>query len=407
MPSSQLSPRILDLFGRGAQIALNAPAQWLDELDRATLSAPHMQPIAEDPVLRESTRRANRSNLEHWAAANVRAPGAPVSPNLGPEMLDSTRDLVRRGLSEAGVYAIRAGQNTTWLRWMEIVFSLTADVGDIRELLDASSRSISQFIDATIEAVSEQIQLERHELTSGTHAERRELIALLMDGAPVPRERAESRLGYRLDQAHTAAVIWSTEPNPDPGALEAAAEALMRGLGARQRLTVIASAGTVWMWTAAPGTAKPPPAHALAAIPAHPEIRVAVGTQRPGLDGFRRSHLEAVASQRMLARLGSTQQLATFSEVQLVALATTDPDQAEEFVQRTLGDLSGADPEIRATVRTYLHKQSNIAATASALHAHRNTVLRRLTRAEQLLPRPLADSAVQVAVALDILYWRG
>jgi DNA-binding PucR family transcriptional regulator len=406
MPSSQLSPRILDLFGRGAQIALNAPAQWLDELDRATLSAPHMQPIAEDPVLRESTRRANRSNLEHWAAANVRAPGAPVSPNLGPEMLDSTRNLVRRGLSEAGVYAFRAGQNTTWLRWMEIVFSLTADVGDIRELLDASSRSISQFIDATIEAVSAQIQLERHELTSGTHAERRELIALLMDGAPVPRERAESRLGYRLDQAHTAAVIWSTEPNPDPGALEAAAEALMRGLGARQRLTVIASAGAVWMWTAAPGTAKPQ-AHALAAIPADPGIRVAVGTQRPGLDGFRRSHLEAVACQRMLARLGSPQRLATFSEVQLVALATTDPDQAEEFVQRTLGDLSGADPEIRATVRTFLHKQSNIVATASALHAHRNTVLRRLTRAEQLLPRPLADSAVQVAVALDILYWRG
>jgi DNA-binding PucR family transcriptional regulator len=230
------------------------------------------------------------------------------------------------------------------------------------------------------------------------------LFARLGAAARGHAERAESRLGYRLNQAHTAAVIWSDEPNPDPGALQAAAEAVMRSLAAHQRLTVIASAGTVWMWTGAP---RPPQAQTLAAIPAQPGIRVAVGTRRPDLDGFRRSHLEAVASQRMLTRLGSTQRLATFDEIQLVALATTDPDRAEEFVQCTLGDLAGAAPEIPATVRAYLQEQSNVARAASALHAHRNTVLRRLTRAEQLLPRPLAESAVQVAVALDILYWRG
>jgi DNA-binding PucR family transcriptional regulator len=192
------------------------------------------------------------------------------------------------------------------------------------------------------------------------------LFARLGAAARGPAERAESRLGYRLNQAHTAAVIWSDEPNPDPGALQAAAEAVMRALAAHQRLTVIASAGTVWMWTAAP---RPPQAQTLAAIPAQPGIRV--------------------------------------DEIHLVALASTDPDRAEEFVQCTLGDLAGAAPEIPATVRAYLQEQSNVARAASALHAHRNTVLRRLTRAEQLLPRPLAESAVQVAVALDILYWRG
>ena len=34
-------------------------------------------------------------------------------------------------------------------------------------------------------------------------------------------------------------------------------------------------------------------------------------------------------------------------------------------------------------------------------------LVRRLARADELLPRPLADNVVDVAVALDVLRWRG
>jgi DNA-binding PucR family transcriptional regulator len=34
-------------------------------------------------------------------------------------------------------------------------------------------------------------------------------------------------------------------------------------------------------------------------------------------------------------------------------------------------------------------------------------VLRRLTRADELLPRPLADDVLGVAAALEVLRWRG
>lgn len=47
-----------------------------------------------------------------------------------------------------------------------------------------------------------------------------------------------------------------------------------------------------------------------------------------------------------------------------------------------------------------------IARGDTALH-HRNTLLRQLSRADQLLPQPLGDNSVNVAVALDVLYWRG
>jgi DNA-binding PucR family transcriptional regulator len=37
---------------------------------------------------------------------------------------------------------------------------------------------------------------------------------------------------------------------------------------------------------------------------------------------------------------------------------------------------------------------------------HRNTLLRRLARADTLLPRPLLERSVQVAVALEAVRWR-
>ncbi|MFC7572540.1 helix-turn-helix domain-containing protein [Klenkia terrae] len=55
---------------------------------------------------------------------------------------------------------------------------------------------------------------------------------------------------------------------------------------------------------------------------------------------------------------------------------------------------------------TYVRSLGSTTATAHALFTHRNTVLRRLSRADELLPRPLAEHAVAVAAALDLLRWR-
>ena len=49
----------------------------------------------------------------------------------------------------------------------------------------------------------------------------------------------------------------------------------------------------------------------------------------------------------------------------------------------------------------------NTSRTAERLYTHRNTVLRRLARADELLPCPLAENVVSVAAALEVLRWRG
>ena len=90
-------------------------------------------------------------------------------------------------------------------------------------------------------------EIEREELTRGTHAERREAVALILEGAPITRRRAEARLGYALNQSHTAAVLWTDQPDSDTRALDRAVDALGQVTGTRP-LNVIASAATRWVW---------------------------------------------------------------------------------------------------------------------------------------------------------------
>ena len=59
------------------------------------------------------------------------------------------------------------------------------------------------------------------------------------------------------------------------------------------------------------------------------------------------------------------------------------------------------------TVRVFVDSQCNASRAAARLYTHRNTLLRRLARADELLPRPLAEHSVSVAVALDVLRWTG
>lgn len=396
------SPRVRDLIRQCAQIVVNPRQDWLDEFDTAVLAA--NPEISSDPELAAAIVRSNHANLFFWGTANVRDPGAPVPPNTGPEPLSIARELVRRGVSTFPLDAYRVGEGVAWRRLMEIAFSLTSDPAELHEMLDVCSRSVSDFVDATLAGIATQIELERDELTRGTHAERRETVALLLEGAPIPRQRAEARLGYALTGTHTAAVIWSEDPEGDLSGLDRAAESFGQACGDPRPLSVPASSATRWVWAAG----------ALTGISAlnndtdsFSTVRIAIGPTADGLDGFRRSHFDAITTQQMMARLHSPQQIAQFSDIELVALLTAEPDRAAEFVNHHLGDLESADHELRETVRVFVNEQCNASRAAAKLYLHRNTLLRRLARADELLPRPLAENSVAVAVALDVLRWHG
>jgi DNA-binding PucR family transcriptional regulator len=395
------SPAVAELIRTGASLLLAGPDAVFAEVDAAVFPDPD-HPVAADPVLAAAVRRNNRANLVHWAQANVADPGAPVPANLGPQVLSVARDLVRRGLDADALHGYRIGQNVAWRRWMALCFELTADPEELQELLDVSARSIFTFVDATLAGIAEQIERERGELTRGTHAQRLEVVSLILEGAPIGIERASTRLNYALDRTHSAAIVWSDRPDADPAVLEEAAEAVGRAAGARP-LTVVPSASALWVWVA--GRDGPDAVAVEAALAELPEVRVALGPAVRGIAGFRRSHLDALATQRLMHRT-ATPAVASYDAVQVVALATQDEERADEFVTRTLGDFATAPAELRETARVYLREQSNATQTARVLFTHRNTVLARLARMEQLLPAPLEGRVLQVALALEILRWR-
>ncbi|MCY1434250.1 hypothetical protein D9M71_503060 [compost metagenome] len=56
-------------------------------------------------------------------------------------------------------------------------------------------------------------------------------------------------------------------------------------------------------------------------------------------------------------------------------------------------------------MHAFLANGCNITQTAEALGTHRNTLLRRLERAQDLLPVQLADHRIQIAAALELVIW--
>lgn len=399
VPAESPPDAVLDLIRRTAVSVLQNLPEEIGDLDAATLSAYGMAPVAADPELSAATVRVNHSNVTFWLHANIARPGEPVPANTGREVLDYFRNAVRRGLDSTGLDAFRTGQNAAWLRWMPAVFALTDDLDDARIALQITAESSADFVDRTIRAVSEAIRSEREELLRSSQAEKREIVELIVAGQAISPERATRVLGYHLHASHTAFVVWTPDADPDSGLLADTARDIAAAWGATRTLTVVPSAGSLWVWVDAA-----PSGFAASRIP--DRLQVAIGSHGHGLEGFRSSHLEAVTVQQMLARLDSPRRIATIDDIALVNLATKDPIAADDFMRRTLGELTAADAGIREVLRVHLHEGSSVSRTAAALHMHRNTVVRHVAKAVQLLPRPL-DDPIAVAVALDIAHWRG
>lgn len=405
MPWPHPPERVRDLMRQGAEMFIQRHAEWLDAFRNASQSASGMEAVVADPVLLAESERATLATALRWASANVTNPGEPVEPSLDPATLDIARDLVRRGLNESSLAAYRIGQATAWRICLDISFSLTSDTSELRELLDLFSHSLSDFVEGSLAAIADRMQAERDELIRGSHPERREVVALILEGAPIPIERAEARLGYKLSQTHTAAVVWSTRADSDLSQLEQAVGALARRARSRPPMTIVPGAATIWAWL--PAEVDLDPQQLERDLEPFPGVRIALGSTAFGIEGFRRSHLDAATTQRALAELESDRRVATFDEIQLAALITSDRDRADQFVRQTLGDLANADAELRDTVLTFVQEQGNVTRTAARMYTHRNTVLRRLARAGELLPKPLSDNALHVAAALDVAKWRG
>ncbi|MER5539568.1 PucR family transcriptional regulator [Streptomyces mirabilis] len=366
--------------------------------------------LAEDPTLAAESRASSRANALRMLTTLQRRPGEPVPRGAPLETLDLARALVRRGIElEVLVQSYRRGHDAAWRRWMDVAAATIEERGELVAVLRESSALLSDYLDGALDAAITRMQQERQDLFSGELALRAETIRLLLDGAPISADRAGRRLDYDLDAQHTAVVLWADPPGEAHGVLEQTAGLLAAAAHARRPLTLPAGTSTLWAWIA---TRHTPDWDALHKAMSHaaPGVRAVLGPSRDGPTGFRRSHSAALAAQRLLGDNPDGDRLTAYQDVEVVALAGHDVQQASEFVTSTLGPLCGTDPALatlRLTLRVYLEEGGNAPRTAERLHTHRNTVLQRVARAESLLGYRLAERRLAVSLALELLHRLG
>lgn len=398
-----LTNGVEDLIRAVSTRALDPENGVLAEVEAAALG-PIQERFVNFPTLTEETLASTRQNVTYWLRSMQSSPMNRPEPTLVAPVIGLARTLTRRGAAQDLWAAYSAGREALWRAWMRLAFESAPDLETLNDALNVASTSLSRWVDETVSQINTFVEQENTNRAGATHELKLQTATRILDGTPIDEELAAYRLKYPLTGDHIASILWTDPAAPDQPALRQVAErfAACAAEHEAKALVVPATSSSMWVWVNNPnGDAKE---RLVPILAGSPQVRLALGSTSAGIDGFRRSHYEAVETQRLMARVGNVQ-MASFDDVSLAALGAHNEQAAREFVARVLGDLGTADNELRDTVRVYIRRMYNASKTADEVYAHRNTVFHRIQRAEELLPRPLALSGVEVGVALELQRW--
>jgi DNA-binding PucR family transcriptional regulator len=402
-----LSDHVASRIAEIAELQLRDADALADAIGTAILDSAPV--LAQDLALTAEMHASNRANIRRFLLKQVADPGQAPPLEIPPEALDLARSMVRRSV-DLGVLAnaYRRGQNVAWQRWMDTALAIVP-ADELPEFLTASASLLFSFVDNILTGLIAQIEHEREALLGGALARREQTLRLLLDGAPIDPRTAAATLGYELSRQHTAFIVWGEPRTVSSGDLEAAATALAQAAGVARPLRFSASASSLWGWLGSDGELQTTRLRAAAqALPV--AVRAVIGATRRGAPGFRQSHDDAIATQRLLAKGPSTERFAAYRDVEVITLLVGDEQRLRQFVGETLGPLGEQGPapaRLRETLRIYLQEADNSAAAAARLNTHRNTVLHRVARAQELLGSRLAPRRLAVSVALEAAYRLG
>ncbi|ETW26750.1 PucR family transcriptional regulator [Mycobacterium gastri] len=399
-PTPEIASIAKDLSGRIVEVG--------DELLELVLATvPHLRgDHAVEALLSASLRENVAIGLD--VIANAIDAGSAEIPTAAAEY---ARRLAQRGVPiEALLRAYRIGHFRFLELWQEELASRKLDASTMLGILRAVTEASFRYVDLMSENVLAVYQGERDRWLQNTSSRRASLIRSLLAGD----DRSGVALGWELDTVHVGLVAWIDESAAGPEApmlLDRAAAALAT-LSTRPPLTVVADESTFWAWFSTRGGA-PIAAEALAIIlgDAASGVRAAIGSPAAGPEGFRVTHEQALRAQAVAIASGSTGPIVTtFRETGLTSFLNADVAAARFWVEDVLGRLAtddDASARLRETSRMFLETNGSFTETAARLHLHKNTVLYRVRKAEELRGRALAEDRIGVEVALLACAWLG
>jgi hypothetical protein len=341
--------------------------------------------------------------------ADASEPTAVAAPSAA---VDYARRLAQQDIpATALIRSYRVGQARFLHHCIEELMRQTP--GDHLEGLAtlAMAQSVSDYVDHVVEEVLTTYANARDAWLGDRSAVLAMRIREVLRGERIDVAATERRLDYRLDQHHLALVLW-VEASDDSDSLPRIRR-LVSGAGQALGLEVAplvvpADENTAWAWLPTKASLARTGELALAAK-SEPAVALAVGEPASGIDGFRRSHRQAVSARAVALAAGDERAPITpFIDVAPIAMLCADLDSARAWIHETLGDLavdSSRNEGLRETARVFLQTGGSYTATAEQLFLHRNTAQYRVRKAEEVRGRPLRDSRLDVELALLACHW--
>ncbi|MFD7006375.1 PucR family transcriptional regulator [Rhodococcus jostii] len=396
-----LSPdadRIRAVLGDGA-------VTWAVEVgqDIAAKISRKVPAVGEGALPLDAIRRATTATVCR-ALTLVAGLGESETSLASAEVEEIARDFARRGMElDDLLRTIRVGYAVLAAALLDAVTRLIPPSESGNEMRRISLLLFEVLDDFTGVAASAFLE-EQSAWAAGVSAARLDLVTKIIAADPIESAHAEQVLGYPLGGHHVALIAWS---GPHSGHdLRAVVDPVLRQWGTPTASLVIpVGLQAIWAW----GAITPDPTRALTStLPAFGDTFVVTGQLGSGIDGFRRSHLEARAVERLVRlRVGHPPTTTAHEHIALEVLLLADPEAAVQFASRLLGPLAGNDPrmaDLRSTLSLYLDMDHSLAKVATAEHISKNTVTYRVQKALSLCT-PSGGSSTDLRAALRIDEW--
>ncbi|MGF7123776.1 PucR family transcriptional regulator [Rhodococcus sp. BE178] len=354
--------------------------------------------LASDAELERDLRSAIRSQFGAFLEASGPLADGPAAAAVSEETHALARTVAQRGLELRVLSRIYHAGHRAMLGFTSALIEQESLDPDFKiQVLTTMWSQTGELLNSMLDELAVTYAQERERLLQGAFAYRVTAVREILDGGG-DQTQASARLGYPLQRAHIAVVLWADESTSSGGSLESV---VARLAGARRSLSVPSGAHGVWAWIATDdGDADPWTVDPLS-VPKG--VRLALGEPAAGIDGFRRSHREAIAAQR-IAESGRRRATVTrYRDVEVVSMLSADPESMRALVERELGGLRGEDAtaeRLRDTLREVLACRGSHEAAARRLGVHKNTVRYRIQQVEATLGRDLTGRHLELELAL-------
>lgn len=291
------------------------------------------------------------------------------------------------------------------------------DLSDGRrlELVRSLANVIHSYIDWMLQRITEEYGTEHRRWWSARATTNTASILKVLRGDTVSQQSFTAETHYDLDQRHLAMVAWFDDPS---GGIEAQQrlDRLVRQVAAllgspRAPLISAVDRTTAWAWASMPVARLPEKTRVSIdeVFGKAPFVRLSLGAIEPGVDGFRRSHQQAVGAWQVALSSNRYRHAPVVADadpnVALTSILLKDQNQSVQWMTRVLGRFAGhgeANESVRETLRVFFASGQNYSRTAEITGVHRNTVRHRVARFEAEQSGAQQFDPLEVALALRI-----